>query len=92
MAIINISNNFGIERENTLPEHLYNVGSGNEISIEQLANMVLTINRHSGTISWDSTKPDGTHIKLMDSNKFNDQGWNAKISLEKGILEKYNWF
>lgn len=77
---------------NTLPENLYNVGSGREISIEALAIEVQRIVGHDGNIVWDSSKPDGTLRKLMDSGKLNALGWQAEIELHEGIKKAYNWF
>ena len=77
---------------NTLPENLYNVGSGREISIEALAIEVQRIVGHDGNIVWDSSKPDGTLRKLMDSRKLNTLGWQAEIELHEGIRKTYNWF
>lgn len=75
-----------------LPENLYNVGSGRELSIEQLAKKIQTIVGHTGEIVWDSSKPDGTMRKLMDSSKLNALGWHSKIDLEEGIEKTYQWF
>lgn len=55
--------------ENKLPEHLYNVGTGTDITIKNLAETVQRIVGHQGTIVWDDTKPDGTPRKLMDVSK-----------------------
>jgi GDP-L-fucose synthase len=78
--------------ENRLDEHLYNVGSGSEVSIEELALKIQKAVGHQGEIIWDQTKPDGTPRKLMDSSKFVSLGWNPKISLEEGIKKTYQWF
>ena len=78
--------------QNTLDEHLYNVGSGSDLSIKSLAEMVQGIVGHNGEILWDDTKPDGTPRKLMDSSKLNDMGWRLDINLDRGIEETYNWF
>ena len=78
--------------ENTLPEHLYNVGTGTDVTIKALAESIQKVVGHSGNIVWDSTKPDGTPRKLMDSSKLNTLGWQAIISLEEGIKTTYQWF
>lgn len=78
--------------ENKMPEYLYNVGSGKEITIKNLALLVQKIVGHSGEIVWDSSKPDGTPRKLMDSSKLKNEGWNPKIDLEEGIRITYQWF
>ena len=75
-----------------LPENLYNVGYGSDISIEDLANKIKEIIGFVGRILWDSTKPDGTFKKLMDSTKMKSLGWSPKVDLDEGILKTYNWF
>ena len=78
--------------ENQLPENLYNIGIGTDLTIKALAEMIQRIIGHTGEIIWDSTKPDGTPRKLMDVSKMTDAGWKAKIGLEEGIKETYMWF
>lgn len=78
--------------ENELPDYLYNVGTGEDLSIQQLAWTIQQIVGHRGEIIWDSTKPDGTPRKLMDSSKMNQLGWKHQVGLEEGIEETYNWF
>ena len=77
--------------EKNFPEHLYNVGSSNEISIKNLAVLVQEIVGFKGEIFWDNSKPDGTPRKLMDSSKINELGFSSKISLKVGIEETYKW-
>ncbi|WP_456424000.1 GDP-L-fucose synthase family protein [Lutibacter sp.] len=78
--------------ENKLPEHLYNVGTGTDVTIKELAKTIQKIVGHTGKILWDSTKPDGTPRKLLDVSKLNTLGWKAQIALEKGIQKTYTWF
>ena len=78
--------------QNVLPEYLYNVGSGSDITIKDLAKLIQSQVGHSGSILWDSTKPDGSPRKLMDSSKINQLGWKPIFDLEKGIKNTYNWF
>jgi GDP-L-fucose synthase len=78
--------------ENQLPEHLYNVGIGQDLSIKSLAELIQSIVGHSGTITWDSSKPDGTPRKLLDVSKMASQGWHSAIDLEEGISQTYQWF
>lgn len=78
--------------ENKMSDTLYNVGSGKEISIKELALLIQKVVGHTGQIIWDSTKPDGTPRKLMDSEKLNNEGWIPKVELEKGIDITYKWF
>ena len=75
--------------ENKLSESLYNVGSGEEISIKDLAKLIKEITKFKGEIKWDQTKPDGTPRKLIDSTKLNKLGWKPSIKLKDGILKTY---
>jgi GDP-L-fucose synthase len=77
--------------ENKMEESLYNVGSGSEISIKDLAHLVQKTIGHKGDIIWDKSKPDGTPRKLMDSSKLVELGHNNSIDLKDGaqILYKY---
>tara|TARA_B100001057_G_scaffold427538_1_gene452340 strand:- start:2622 stop:3566 length:945 start_codon:yes stop_codon:yes gene_type:complete len=78
--------------ENNLPEHLYNVGTGKDISIKELAEIIKKITAHKGKIIWDKSKPDGTPKKLMDSSKMNKLGWKYTTELNEGIKKTYDWF
>ena len=78
--------------ENPLDEHLYNIGTGIDLTIKDLAELIQRKIGHQGTIVWDGTKPDGTPRKLMDVSKMKNKGWSAKISLEDGIASTYAWF
>ena len=78
--------------EHKLGDHLYNVGSGSDIAIKALAEMVQKVVGYKGEIIWDNTKPDGTPKKLIDSSKLNDKGWKSSIGLENGIKKTYSWF
>lgn len=78
--------------ENQLSDYLYNVGTGVDLTIKELAETIQKIVGHQGEIIWDSTKPDGTPRKLMDVSKLTDAGWKAKIGLDEGIKETYAWF
>jgi GDP-L-fucose synthase len=78
--------------ENVLPDYLYNVGTGEDLTIKQLAETIQKIVGHQGTIVWDDTKPDGTPRKLMDISKMHTLGWKHQVNLEEGIAKTYNWF
>lgn len=78
--------------ENRLPEHLYNIGTGEDLTINQLAETIQKVVGHKGTIIWDTSKPDGTPRKLMDSSKMHALGWKHKVNLEHGIQITYDWF
>ena len=78
--------------ENKLSEHLYNVGSGKDITIKELAETIQKVVGHQGEIIWDSSKPDGTPRKLMDVSKMKAMGWTYSTELEDGIKKTYGWF
>ena len=68
-----------------------NVGTGEDISIAQLADIVKKVIGYEGQIVYDSSKPDGTPRKLLDMSKLHGMGWKAKTSLEDGIRQTYQW-
>lgn len=78
--------------ENTLPEYLYNIGTGTDLTIKELAEMIQKITGHQGEIIWDTTKPDGTPRKLMDISKMHNLGWKHQVDLQLGIQMTYDWF
>jgi len=78
--------------ENKLPEDFYNVGSGEELTIRELAKIIQRVTGHQGEIIWDSGKPDGTPRKLMDISKMLALGWKSEVQLEDGLQRTYNWF
>lgn len=82
-----------VYQANTQPmlSHI-NVGSGSDISIADLAQLVAKITGYTGAISFDSSKPDGTKQKLMDVSRLAGMGWKAAIGLEEGIRGAYQWF
>jgi len=71
---------------------LYNVGSGEDLSIKDLAGLVASVVGYDGPVHWDTSKPDGTPRKLMDSSRLRERGWSPKISLEDGIRSTYEWY
>jgi len=78
--------------ENEFSDNLYNVGTGQDLTIKELALLIQRIVGHQGEIKWDSTKPDGTPRKLMDVSKMEKAGWKASTKLEEGIQKTYEWF
>ena len=78
--------------ENVLPDYLYNVGAGTDITIKELANTIQSQVGHKGNINWDSSKPDGITRKLMDSSKMMQLGWRPTYNLKTGIANTYTWF
>jgi GDP-L-fucose synthase len=69
-----------------------NVGWGQDISIAELGLMISQIIGFEGQIQWDSSKPDGTPRKLLDTTKINSLGWEPSISLRDGIESTYRWY
>ncbi len=82
----------GFAVRNRLEHNLYNVGSGSDLSIKELAENIQKVVGHQGEIQWDITKPDGTPRKWMDSSLLRDMGWSPEIGLEEGIRDTYQWF
>ena len=78
--------------ENKLPEYLYNIGSGKDISIKQLAEIIQNVVGHKGDIIWDNSKPDGTPRKLLDVSKMKALGWHYSTNLKEGVEKTYQWF
>lgn len=77
---------------NVLPDYLYNVGTGIDLTIKELAETIQQAVGHQGEIQWDSSKPDGTPRKLMDISKMHELGWKHQIELKEGIEKTYAWF
>jgi GDP-L-fucose synthase len=69
-----------------------NCGAGSEVSIKVLAELIASIIGYGGKVSFDTSKPDGTPRKLMDSSRLMALGWRPEISLESGIKQAYDWF
>lgn len=72
-------------------EHV-NVGSGKEVTIKELAELVKEVVGFKGDLVWDGSKPDGTPRKLMDSSKLGQLGWVPKVSLHDGLVDTYKWY
>lgn len=69
-----------------------NVGSGTDLAISELATLVANIVGFTGTIQWDTSRPDGTPKKLLDTSKLTRLGWTPSIELRDGIESTYQWF
>jgi len=78
--------------EKKMSKSLYNIGSGEDLSVKELSEIVKTTVDYQGTILWDKSKPDGTPRKLMDSEQIIKEGWHPSINLTDGILRTYEWF
>jgi len=73
------------------PQHI-NVGTGEDLSIRELAEMIRSVVHPSARIVFDSTKPDGTPRKLLDVGRLHDLGWRHRIELVDGLASTYEWF
>lgn len=69
-----------------------NIGSGQEVTIREVTEMICDIVGFQGEIIHDRTKPDGTSRKLLDTSKMNQLGWQAQIKLKEGLQQTYQWF
>lgn len=69
-----------------------NIGTGQDVTIKELAETIQEIVGFEGEIIWDASKPDGTPRKLLDTSKINNLGWAPKTGLHRGIRQTYKWF
>ena len=69
-----------------------NIGTGKEISIRKLAELIVSTVGYQGQLTFDSTKPDGTMRKLTDPSKLHALGWQHKVEIEEGVQRMYNWY
>ena len=83
----------GTYEANTQPmlSHI-NVGTGVDISIAELSQIMAEVTSFSGRIVYDAERPDGTMRKLLDVSRQTAMGWRAKIDLRQGIASTYRWF
>ena len=84
-ALIFLMNNYNED------QHI-NIGTGNDVTIKELARIIKDIVGYEGLIKWNPAYPDGTPRKLLDVTKINNMGWTAKTSLQEGIEKTYKWF
>jgi len=75
-----------------ISENILNIGSGEEISIKDLASLIKETIGYKGELLFDSTKPDGNPRKLLDSSRFNNYGWKSSVKLKDGLIETYKWY
>ena len=84
-AVVHLGNSYNS------PEHL-NIGTGEDLTIKELAVLVAELAGFKGEIAWDSSKPDGTPRKVLDVSKAKSLGWSPKISLRDGIASTISWY
>ena len=77
---------------NDIDVDLLNVGSGEEISIKDLALLIQKVVNYKGNLTFDHSQPDGNPRKLLDSGIINQLGWKSKVSLERGLIKTYDWY
>ncbi|NQT01730.1 MAG: GDP-L-fucose synthase [Planctomycetes bacterium] len=83
---------FAMEHVEQLENRHYNVGTGVDYSIEELAASVAETVGYEGKILWDMSKPDGAAQKLLDSSKFLSLGWEPTVNMEEGLKRTYEWY
>lgn len=91
LFVLNLSKKTYYENTEPMLSHI-NVGTGKDISILELAQLIKKVTKFKGQIKTDSTKPDGTMRKLMDVGNLIKMGWSASIPLQKGIVDTYEWY
>ena len=69
-----------------------NVGTGTDVTIKELAELIADITDYRGLITWDTSQPDGTPQKLLNVDELTNLGWTYKISLREGIEKLYRWY
>jgi GDP-L-fucose synthase len=73
-------------------ESIVNVGWGEDVTIRELAELVMSVTSYRGNLVFDTSKPDGTPRKLLDVSRLNNLGWRPRIPLREGIERTYAWF
>jgi GDPmannose 4,6-dehydratase/GDP-L-fucose synthase len=91
LFVLNLSKDIYGENTEPMLSHI-NVGTGTDISILEVAQLVAKITGYSGKISTDPSKPDGTMRKLMDVGRLDRMGWHASIGLDQGLADTYKWY
>ena len=75
-----------------VPDGMLNVGSGEDLTIRDLAELVRAVVGYEGAVEWDASKPDGTPRKLMDVSRLRGLGWAPTVGLEDGLRRTYQWY
>ena len=82
---------FAVQNAEKLENSHYNIGSGEDISIKELAEKIADIVGFEGKLAWDSEKPDGAPRKLLDASGFLALGWNKKVDFDAGLKDTFGW-
>jgi GDP-L-fucose synthase len=77
------------EMKKISPDYFVNVGTGKDLKIKELVNIIKDVVGYKGNVVWDTSKPDGTPRKLLDVTRITQLGWKARIKLEDGIKQTY---
>jgi GDP-L-fucose synthase len=83
---------FLMKNADKLENQPYNLGTGTDYSIKELAEKIATVVNFQGQIKWDTSKPDGTPRKLLDSSRLLALGWQPSVNFEEGLKTNYHWF
>lgn len=73
-------------------DEIVNIGVGEDVTIRELAETIKTVVGFEGELTFDTSKPDGTPRKLVDTSKINELGWSAKVELHDGVQRVYDWY
>jgi len=92
LHVDDLSNAIEFLLDKEIDYELLNVGSGEEVSILKLAELIKDVINYQGELFFDTTMPDGNPRKLIDSSRLNNLGWKPKISLQDGIFNTYQWY
>ena len=96
-GVIYLAQNYDLPDRNKIEDfekvdYFFNIGSGVDITINELAEKIKTIIGFKGELKNDTSRPDGTPRKLLDVSRLKGRGWEYKISLDEGIKSMYNWY
>jgi GDP-L-fucose synthase len=80
------------KEQNEKGELFFNLGTGSEVSIKELTELIKKVVGFTGEIIWDTKKPDGMPRKLQDMTRMHGLGWRHKIELAEGIKKTYEWY
>lgn len=79
---------YGVSKETPL----FNIGTGQDVTIRELAERILRVVGFTGDLRWDTEKPDGTPRKCLDVSRMTAQGWTARTTLDEGLAKTYQWY
>lgn len=92
-ACIHLMNHFSPTKEqNENGEIFFNIGTGKDLQIRALAELIQKTVGYSGEIVWDTSRPNGTPRKLLDVSRIEATGWKYTTELEDGVQKAYEWF